>query len=404
MKRRNFFRDITLGTAGTLSLRNVAHAQEDRQACEYDSDVKGKINWNMATSWPTKDDITFKSAEYFCQQVYDMTDGNFEIKPYIASDEIHNLDGKVIEALEVFSNVQDGVVQCGHTASYYYLDKDISLAFRTGIPFGLNPYQQYAWFNKYNDSESTKAFREKHKLVTFLAGSPGCQMGGWFKDEVNTPSDFKGLRIRIPGFGAKVIERMGAEAFPLGGDKVEKILDGYDIEYCRDGKTEVINKGNLDAIEWQNPYDDEQLGIGNDEKPKLYSFAKHYYYPGFWEPGTTYEIIINLDYWNDLSCEYQMTLKTAAATTNLIMLAEYDARNGEALNRFKQEYEIEPKPFSDEILKCAYNETLALLKEMADEDPYFKSIYNNWKAFQQKIFQWNWYNELAFDSFFHCDE
>ena len=305
-----------------------------------------------------------------------------------------------IPALDVFSRVQSGDVECGHTASYYYIDtpfeylgnkKDRSLVFRTGIPFGLNPYQQYAWFYHGCGKAIMQESHEKHKLITFPAGSPGCQMGGWFKQKVDDEKMLKNLKIRIPGFGARLIERMGAKALSLGGDQVQEVL--------REGKTRIREQGELksidikeiNAIEWQNPYEDEQLG--------LYDFASYYYYPGFWEPGTTYEIIINQEAWCQLPKSYQQIVETAAAATNLKMLADYDALNGEALKKLQDTHQVELIPFSQKILDEAHKFTNELLQEIADSDKDFDNIYREWKKFRSEIFQWNWFNELKFDDF-----
>ena len=393
MKRRIFFRNIALGTTGTLSLSKATHAKTNQRES---ADTKAKIKWHMATSWPDEDNITFTSAKYFCKQVKDMTGGNFVIEPHVAGRKIKDLGNKVIPALEVFSNVHLGDVQCGHTASYYYLGEDPSLAFRTGIPFGLNPYQQYTWFYKGEGRRIMEEFHGRHKLLTFPAGSPGCQMGGWFKETVEDIGDLKGLKIRIPGLGAEVIERMDAIHLPLGGDQVTDVLTKGETEFLnKAGKKEIINKDDIDAIEWQNPFEDKQL--------ELYKFAKNYYYPGFWEPGTTYEIIINQSEWEKLSRENKLILETAAATTNLTMLAEYDARNGKALRELTRDYGVNLKRFNTKILERAYKETFELLEEKANANDDFKKIYDEWKKFRSRIFQWNWYNELAFDEFFHCD-
>ncbi len=432
MKRRTFFKNITLGTAGTLSVDNITSTQGEQQ--KPTADANPTVKWSMATSWPQSDNITFQAVDYFCKKVNAMTDGDFIITPYPAGTNIPKLDNRSISALKVFSEVKSGAIECGHTASYYSLEEDISLVFRTGVPFGLNPYQHYAWFYYGNGRKLMEELHSNHNLKTFPAGSPGCQMGGWFKEPVKTVSDLKGLRIRIPGFGARVIKLMGAEPVTLGGDEINDALDRGEID------------GIVDAIEWQNPYEDMQLKLHT-----LDSY-KYYYYPGFWEPGTTYEIIINQNHWNKLSKAYQRIVETAAATTNLKMLADYDAANGKALknlhipkDEFKRgTHKVKLTAFEPSILKHAYIVTFFLLKnpellkepkllknpellknpqlsnsselqglldnsellkkhkflpETSREIEKFKEIFANWREFRSRIFQWNKLNELSFDQF-----
>ena len=295
-----------------------------------------------------------------------MTNGRFIITPYEA--------GELVPALEVFDAVRSAEVECGHTSSLYYLDLNPSLVFGTTLPFGLTPYQQYAWFYYGGGREATETLYEPFGVLAFPAGSAGIQMGGWMKREVETVADLAGMKMRITGFGAKVMERLGVETVALGGDEI------YD----------ALASGKVDAAEWQNPHADEQLN--------LYEVADYYYYPGWWEPGSTYKLLINKEQWTQLPKAYQQILQAAAAEANLTTLASFDAASGEALERMTAQG-VELRAYSPEILSAAYQITIELLEETASEDAAFKVMYDQWRQFRRQIFQWNQVNELSFEQF-----
>lgn len=363
MFRRRFFRNLALGTAGTTLLGSPVAAQD---AAPGSTTTSPAIAWRLATSWPQEQNITFQSIVTFCDRVAAMTAGQFVITPYEA--------GQIGEAFDVLSLVQSGEVECGHTASYYYLDQQPALVFGTSLPFGLTPYQQYAWFYYGGGFEAMQTLHEPFNVVMFPAGSPGVQMGGWFNREVETAADLQGLKIRIPGFGGKVMQRLGAEPVLLGGDDIYQALE----------------TGEIDAAEWQSPYDDEQLG--------LYEVARYYYYPGWWEPGSTYAMLINQQQWEQLPKAYQRIVQAAAAETNLTMLAEFDAANGRALQNllFKG---VALRPYSSDILQAAHAATFELLEETANQATEFRPLYSQWRQFRRQIFQWNQVNELSFERF-----
>jgi TRAP-type mannitol/chloroaromatic compound transport system substrate-binding protein len=365
MQRRNVLKTLALGTASTASVAAV-HPVAQAQAPEPSENDGASFNWRMVTSWPQQQNITFQSVVTFCDRVKAMTDGQLVITPYEA--------GQLADALDVFSVVQAGEVECGHTVSYYYLDQNPALVFGTSLPFGLTPYQQYAWLYYGGGLEAIQAVHAPLNLMAFPAGSPGVQMGGWFNREVETVADLKGLKIRIPGFGADVMRRLGADPVQLGGGEIYAALE----------------RGDIDAAEWQNPYEDEQL--------RLYEVARYYYYPGWWEPGSTYEVVINQQQWEQLPKPYQRVVQAAAAESNLTMLAEFDAANGRALENLLIRG-VELKPYSSEILEAAHAATFELLEETARQHADFKQIYDQWRQFRRQMFQWNQVNELSFERF-----
>ena len=369
MKRRHLLTHAAVGLTSATTLgacRSKRQTTTPTTAQASISDGSPVVQWQMATSWPKSLQILFDSADLFCRQVSQMTNGNFIITPYPA--------GELADGLEVLSAVQAGTAACGHTASYYYLNQSNALAFGTTLPFGLNAAQQNAWLYYGGGLEAMQAVYAELGVINFPGGNTGGQMGGWFKREVNTIQDFQGMNMRVPGLGGKILERLGVTIHTLSGGQIFDALD----------------KGTIEAAEWKNPHADETLGLNR--------VAPYYYYPGWWEPGTSYEFQINIDAWNKLPSHYQEIFKAAAADINNKMLAQFNAVNGDVLNRLVIGG-TQLLPFSKEILTASYQAAFELYDEIASEDTQFNTIYQSWKTFRSEIYQWNRVNELSFADF-----
>lgn len=325
-----------------------------------------EIQWKMATSWPKKLDILFGGAERIAQRVREMTQGRFSIVPYAS--------GELSPGLKVLDVVSEGTVECGHTASYYYVDRDPALAFGTNVPFGLTAHQQNAWLYYGGGLEAMQKRYQPLGIINFPAGNTGVQMGGWFRKRIEQPTDLVNLKMRIPGLGGEVMKRLGVQVQVLSADEIAPAL--------------LENK--IDAAEWNNPYDDDKIGITKA--------APYYYYPGWWEPGATYELQVNLEQWKALPDAYQAALKAAAAEVNTTMPAEYNAKNGKLLQRIQQS-STEVLPFNRDILEAAYAETIQLYADYAAQSQSFREIYDQWQQFRKQIYSWNRINELSFDRF-----
>ena len=205
--------------------------------------------------------------------------------------------GDIVPAFQALDAVQQGTVEICHTATYYYVGKDFTMGFGTALPFGLTTRQQNAWMYHGGGIDTLNDFFKDYGVIAFPAGNTGAQMGGWFRNPVNKLGDFKGLKMRIPGLGGQVMARLGA---------VPQALPGGDIY-------PALERGAIDATEWVGPYDDEKLGF--------YKIAKHYYYPGWWEPCSMYHVMVNLQKWAELPKAYQEAIISAAREANLEMVA-----------------------------------------------------------------------------------
>ncbi|MBH8563793.1 TRAP transporter substrate-binding protein [Nostoc sp. CENA67] len=361
MKRREVLNSAAIATATAATLASCSQTTKSPTV----QTGLPNIRWRMATSWP-KSLGTFIGAETVAKRVAEMTNGRFQITPFAA--------GELVPGLQVLDAVQAGTVECGHTSSYYYIGKSPALAFATAVPFGLNAQQQYAWLYQGGGLEAIHKIYTNFNVISFPAGSTGAQMGGWFKKEIQSLADLKGLKMRIPGLGGEVMSRLGVNVQVLPGGEVYLALD----------------RGAIDAAEWVGPYDDEKLGLNKA--------AKFYYYPGWWEPGPTLDVLVNLNAWKRLPKEYQEILKTATVDANMNMLNEYDTLNGQALTRLLAGG-TKLVPYSQDIMQAAQKISFELFEENASKDVAFKQVYEQWKAFRQQIFAWNRVNELSYANF-----
>ncbi|MEA5500472.1 TRAP transporter substrate-binding protein [Limnoraphis robusta] len=362
MKRRILLSYAATATATTAALAACSPSNTTSTT----AGALPNVRWKMATSWPTSLKTLYGAAQRVAQRVSEMTDGRFSIQVFAA--------GEIVPGLQVLDAVQQGTVECGHSASYYYIGKNPALAFGTAVPFGLNAQQQNAWLYHGGGLELIQKLYSDFNTIAFPSGNSGVQMGGWFKREVNNVSDLQGLKMRIPGLGGEVLSRLGVNVQVLPGGEIFLALD----------------RGAIDAAEWVGPFDDEKLGLNKA--------AKFYYYPGWWEPGSTFDLQINLTAWNKLPKEYQEIVKAASIQANMECLAIYDTENPIALKRMI-EGGTQLKAFSSEIMTAAQQQAFAIYEENASKDATFKTVYEQWKKFRESIYPWSAVSELAYGNF-----
>ena len=373
MDRREFLTSMAtkaaggavIGLAAGCSFGATPAAQEVQQATAQDAALP-ELKWEMATSWTPAVDILFGSAQLFADIVNKLTSGKLVITP--------RAGGELAPATQVLDVVQQGAVPIGHTASYYYLGKTPATAFGTTLPFGLTAQQQNAWLYAGGGMElMQKLYAEKFNVLPLPAGNTGMQMGGWFRKEINTVADLQGLKMRIAGLGGQVMAKLGVNV---------QVLPAAEI-------FQALQSGAIDAAEWVGPYDDQKLGLN--------TVAQYYYRPGWWEPGSSLEVNINLDEWNKLPELYQAAIQAAAAQANVVMLSRYEAANDAALAELVAAGS-ELREYSPEIMTAAQAAWLGLVDEFSAADADFKAIYTEWDAFRKRIYNWNKTNEFAFTS------
>lgn len=324
------------------------------------------VRWRLASSFPKSLDTLFGAEETFARLVSEMSGGKFTISVHAA--------GELIPAFGVVDGVQNGTVEMAHTAAYYFFGKDDAFALSCGIPFGLNSRQMSAWMYQGNGLKLTREFYANYNIMNFPGGNTGAQMGGWYRNEINSVEDMKGLKFRVGGFAGKVLERMGVVPQNMPGGEVYQALE----------------KGTLDAAEWIGPYDDQKLGFNK--------VAPYYYYPAWWEGGPQLEFFINAKAFQALSSENKAIVETAAAFAHQEVQAKYDVKNPTAL---KQLVAAKAKvlPFSKDIMDRAFKESMGLYAELNESNPKWKKIYEDLAAFRKEQNQWFRFTEARFDNY-----
>jgi TRAP-type mannitol/chloroaromatic compound transport system substrate-binding protein len=355
VKRRSFLKKAGLAlAAGTAAAPGIVHAQS------------AAVSWRMALSWPKSLDALYGGAEFISKRVSEATSGKFNIKVFAA--------GEIVGGLQVLDAVQAGTVECGHTASYYYFGKDPTFGFAAAIPFGLNARQQSAWIRQGGGMDLMREFFREYNCVNFPAGNTGAQMGGWFRKEIKSVADLKGLKMRIGGTAGLVLAKLGVVPQQIAGGDIYPALE----------------KGTIDAAEWVGPYDDEKLGF--------YKVAKHYYYPAWWEGGTELDMLVNVKAWEALPKEYQAILEAASADAHDWVLTKYDASNPPALKRLVSNG-VKLLPFSNDIMAACYKASGEVYDAIAEKNAKFRKVYEPWKRFRDEQVQWFSIAESRYDNF-----
>jgi TRAP-type mannitol/chloroaromatic compound transport system substrate-binding protein len=350
------------GTLASACGNGPGNASADAPAVQ----TQRNVQWRMVSSFPRSLDALFGAGERLAERLSAITDGGFVIRPYPA--------GELVPPFGVLDAVQQGTVQSGHTASYYYTGKSPVVAFDTGVPFGFSARQQSAWLYDGGGLDLVHEFYSPFNVITFPAGNTGSQMGGWFKREINSVSDLRGLKMRIPSLGGEVMARMGVTVQVLAGGDIYPALE----------------RGAIDATEWVGPYDDEKLGLQNA--------ARFYYYPGWWEPGPSMSFLVNRQAWDALPTIYQEAFRTAARYAADSTLTLYDARNPEALRRLI-DGGVQLRRFSPEIMQAAQRTAFAIMEENATRDATYRKVYDTWKQFRENSFRWFGTAEQAYWEF-----
>ena len=354
MKRRAFLRT---GAATALAAPIAAPAIAQSAP---------EIKWRMTSSFPKSLETIFGTGQMLSRYVAEATDNRFLIQPFQA--------GELVHSQQALSAVSSGSVECAHTPTYFYTSKEPTLAFGTGVPFGLNSRHQYAWWSFGGGADIVNASLKRHNAFGIPAGLTGVQMGAWFRKEVDSVDDLKGLRFRISGLGGAVLARIGAAPQHMPHS------DAY----------AALEHGTIDAAEFICPYDDEKLGL-----PRV---AKYNYNPCWWESGGMVHMIVNLEKWNALPRSYQSILTRACDAATSWMLAKYDSVNPPALKRLVAAGAV-LKTFPQAIMDACYRAANEHYAELAAKDPQFKRALDSVNAFRKDKVPWWRISEHAFDGF-----
>jgi TRAP-type mannitol/chloroaromatic compound transport system substrate-binding protein len=354
MKRRQFLTAAGVGAAASaVAMPAVAQSMPE-------------MRWRLSSGFPKSLDTLYGAGETFAKYVAEMTDNKFQIQAFGA--------GEIVGTFQALDAVSNGTVECAHTASYYYVGKDPTFAIPCAIPFGLNARQMNAWMYHGGGMDLANEFYAKHGLFALPAGNTGTQMGGWFRKEIKTVDDLKGVKMRIAGIAGQVMAKLGVVPQQLAGGDIYPALE----------------RGTIDSAEWVGPYDDEKLGF--------VKVAPYYYYPGWWEGGPMFHVYFNQQKWNDLPKLYKDICMSAAAHANVDAQAKYDARNPAALRRLVSAG-AQLRPYSPELMEAAYKAANELYDELSAKSADWKKLYDSMRAFRNEEYLWFQVAEYTYDNF-----
>jgi TRAP-type mannitol/chloroaromatic compound transport system substrate-binding protein len=325
-----------------------------------------EVRWRLCSAFPRNLDVLYGTGERIAQRVASLTENRFQIRFFAA--------GEVVPGLQVLDAVQAGTVEAGHTPVYYYTGKDPSFAFFTALPFGLNARQNTAWLRHGGGDELAAELFRDYNIVGFPAGDTGAQMGGWFRNEIKSLDELRGLKFRVAGLAGEVFKRLGAVPTQVAPADIYPSLE----------------RGTLDAVEFVGPHDDEKLGFVR--------VARNYYAPGFWEAGAHLHLIVNQRAFEGLPAPYKSALEVACAEADADMLARYDHLNPQALRRLiagGAQLRFWPR----EILQGAWREAHAMYEEMSGRNERFRRIWTAYRAYRDEEYQWFRVAENSFDNF-----
>lgn len=362
MQRRKFI--TALGAAATVTALSACGKNDKQQKVKNKKSFQGKaIEWTMVTTWPKNFAGLGEGAEYLASLINQMSGGRLNVKVYGA--------GELVPALQVFESVAIGAAQMGHGASYYWRGKLPMAPFFASVPFGLNAQEMNGWLLRGGGLELWRELYEPLGLLPEPAGNTGVQMAGWFNKEINSIEDVKGLKMRIPGLGGEVWSRAGGIPVTLPGGEVFTALQ----------------TGAIDAAEWVGPYNDLAFG--------LFKAAQYYYYPGWHEPGTTLEALINKKAYEALPEELQQVVTNACRVANADMLADFTARNNEALKTLIEKHGVQLKELPTDVLNKLEDISERMLAEQARSE-LDNNILESFKAFKEQARQWHKVSEESY--------
>jgi TRAP-type mannitol/chloroaromatic compound transport system substrate-binding protein len=373
MERRKFLTTASLGAAAGAGLLLSGCGKEEAApaaapaAPAAPAVVTGQtIRWRLASSFPKALDTIYGAAETFAAKVKELSGGKFEIS-------IHP-GGELVPPFGVLDAVQQGTVECAHTAPYYFFGKDESFAMDCTIPFGLNSRQTTAWMFQGNGLKLLRELYAQYNIVNFPMGNTGAQMGGWYRKEIKSLADMNGLKMRIGGFGGRILAGIGAVPQNIPAGEIYQSLE----------------KGTIDATEWIGPYDDQKLGFN-----KVASF---YAYPAWWEGGPQLSLYVSDKAYNALSPEYKAIIECASAFAHVDMQAKYDVRNPTAL---KELVASGTKLFRlpKDVMDAAFKFSQQHYAELSETNQNWKKIYADYEVFRREQHQWFRFAEAGFDSY-----
>ena len=350
--RRRFIVQVGLAAASASVAAAAASCSGPEQSTPAQRQPERTFEWKMVTAWPKNFPGLGTGANHLAQTLEAMSGGRLKIKVYGA--------GELVPALGVFDAVSRGTVELGHSTAYYWKGKHEAAQFFAAVPFGLTAAEMNGWLRYGGGQELWDELYGRFDLQPFSAGNTGVQMGGWFNREINSTADFNGLKMRMPGLGGEVLSRLGAAITNIPGGEIFQAL-----------KTGVI-----DATEWVGPYNDLAFGF--------HQAARYYYWPGWHEPGTTIEAMVNKPAYEELPDDLQEIVKRGCQAATDEMMAEFTASNNSALKTLVGTHGVQLRRFPDEVVKALGETAREVVAEIADQDPFSRRVYESFSKFRSE--------------------
>ena len=369
MKRRDFLRKASIGAAAavaaTAGILGCGKKEEEKKEAAAPAVItEKKYEWKMVTTWPPKLPVLQDGCERLAKRIGEMSDGRIKIQVFAA--------GELVPALESFQAVSDGTVEVGSGASYYWAGKEPATQWFAAVPFGMNAQGLSAWFHGGDGLKLWEECYAPFNLVPRPGGSTGVQMGGWFNKKIDTIDDYKGLKMRIPGLGGKVVAKAGGTVVLLPGGEIFTSLE----------------RGVIDATEWVGPLHDLRMGF--------WEAAKYYYYPGWHEPGTYLEYFFNKKAYESLPKDLQHIVDAACQETEHWVLAQFDAQNGAALQELITKHNVQLIQFPPDVLKALRKLSDEVVAEEAAKTPMAKKVNESFMKFSKAVGTWGTISEKAY--------
>ena len=322
------------------------------------------IRWRATSSFPKSLDITYGAADLFCKHVAELTDGKFQIQQFAA--------GEIVPGLQALDAVQTGTVECAYTGTLFYVGKDPTFALPASVPFMMNPRAQHAWYYYGGGLALTNEFFQKYNVVGYPCGNTGMQWGGWFRKEIKTVDDLKGLKMRIAGLAGNIAARLGVVPQQIAPGDIYPALE----------------RGTIDAVEYIGPYDDEKLGF--------HKVAQRYYSPGWQEGGTVFHVLFNQQKFQELPASYKRVIEIASQAATTDMMAHYDAKNPEALLRLVAQG-VTISLFPQEVLAKLSEEAEAFYKGLIASNAEFAKMFNHQREFMRRSAMYHQAADFQYD-------
>lgn len=363
MKRRQFLGKAGAGallTGGVLS----GCGQEAKQTVAGGTSEQQSFHWKMVTTWPKNFPGLGTGANSLASLIGEMSGGRLTVKVYGANE--------LVPAFEVFDAVSSGTAELGHGAAYYWKGKSEAAQFFAAVPFGMTAQEMNAWLYYGGGMQLWAEVYAPFGVLPTAAGNTGMQMGGWFNKEINGVEDLDGLKMRIPGLGGEVLKRAGGTPVNLPGGEIFTSLQS----------------GTIDATEWVGPYNDLAFG--------LYKAAQYYYYPGWHEPGTTLECLLNKQAFEALPADLQSIVSNACRVANADMLAEYTARNNTALQALVNEHHVDVREFPKPVLDKLRVISEEVVAEIAAQDALSAKVFESYQRFRKQVVAWHDISERTY--------